>query len=129
MAYQAIVASRQEIFVAPFAGSGERRLVSTNGGTEPLWSRDGRELFFQSGNRLMGVSVTLGTSFSSSPPRLVQEGRFIASSNGNTSFSITKDGARFLRIQPMDQEPAITHIEVVLNWFSALKRRAAGRVE
>ncbi len=129
VAYQALVASRPEIFVAPFAGSGERRLVSTDGGTEPLWSRDGRELFFQSGNRLMGVSVTPGASFSASAPRLVQEGRFIASSNGNTSFSITKDGARFLRIQPIDQEPAITHIEVVLNWFSALKRRAAGRTE
>ena len=62
-------------------------------------------------------------------PRLVQEGQFIASSNGNTSFSITKDGTRFLRIQPVGEEPANTHIEVVLNWFATLKRRATGRVE
>ncbi len=129
VAYQSIVASRQEIFVAPFSGTGERRLVSTDGGTEPLWSRDGRELFYQSANRLMGVTVTPGATFAASPPQLVQEGRFIASSNGNTSFSITNDGTRFLRIQPVDEAPAITHIEVVLNWFSALTRRAAGRVE
>ncbi len=129
VAYQASVASRQEIFVAPFSGSGERRLVSTDGGTEPLWSPDGRELFFQSASRLMGVTVTPGTTFSASPPRVVHDGRFFATTNGNTSFSITKDGARFLRLQPVDEEQAITHIEVVLNWFSALTRRAAGRVE
>ena len=129
VAYQATVASRQEIFVAPFPGPGERRLVSTDGGTEPLWSRDGRELFFQGANRLMSVTVTPGATFSASPPRPVQEGRFVATVNGNTSFSITRDGARFLRIQPTDQEPAITHIELVLNWFTALRRRAADRAE
>jgi serine/threonine-protein kinase len=129
VAYQATVSSRMEIFVAPFPGSGERRLVSTDGGTEPLWSRDGRELFFQSGNRLIGVTVMPGATFSASPPRIVHEGRFIRTINGNTSFSITPDGARFLRIQPLAQEPAITSIELVLNWFSELKRRAAGRAE
>ncbi len=129
VAYQAIVASRQEVFVAPLSGAGERRLVSTDGGTEPLWSRDGRELFFQSANRLMGVTVTPGATFSASAPRLVHEGRFFRTVTLNTSFSITNDGTRFLRIQPTDQEAAITHFEVVLNWFSALKGRAAGRVE
>ncbi len=68
VAYQATVSSRQEIFVAPFPGSGERRLVSTDGGTEPLWSRDGRELFFQSGSRLMGVTVTPGAGVLRQPP-------------------------------------------------------------
>jgi len=129
VAYQATVASRQEIFVAPFSGSGERRLVSTDGGTEPLWSRDGRELFYQSGNRLMGVTVTPGATFSGSPPRIVHEGRFFRTITGNTSFSITRDGSRFLRIQPVDPVPAITHIELVLNWFSELRRRPAERAE
>jgi serine/threonine-protein kinase len=126
VAYQATVASRQEIFVAPFSGPGARRLVSTDGGTEPLWSRDGRELFFQSGSRLMRVTVTPGATFSASPPQLVHEGRFFRTITGNTSFSITRDGARFLRVQPVDQPPAITHIELVLDWFRALRRRAAG---
>jgi len=129
VAYMAIVASRWEIFVAPFSGSGERRLVSTDGGTEPLWSRDGRELFFQSADRLMGVTVTTGTTFSASSPRQMQQGQFLRSITGNTSFSITRDGSRFLRVQPVNPEPAITHIDLVLNWFSALKRRAAGHAE
>ncbi|MEO8634677.1 MAG: protein kinase [Gemmatimonadales bacterium] len=129
VAYQSIVASRWEIFVAPFSGAGERRLVSSDGGAEPLWSRDGRELFFQSATRLMGVTVIPGATFSTSSPRVVQEGRFFRSITGNTSYSITRDGARFLRIQPVNPEPAITHIDLVLNWFSALKHRAAGRAE
>jgi Tol biopolymer transport system component/tRNA A-37 threonylcarbamoyl transferase component Bud32 len=129
VAYQATVSSRQEIFVSPFSSSGERRLVSTDGGTEPLWSRDGRQLFFQSGTRLMGVTVTPGATFSASPPRLVHEGRFVVSINGNTSFSATKDGARFLRIQPVAEEPAITRVELVLDWFAALNRRARGHAQ
>ena len=51
LAYQANVSSRQEIYVSPFPGPGPRRQVSIDGGIEPLWSRDGRELFFQSGSR------------------------------------------------------------------------------
>jgi serine/threonine-protein kinase len=128
VAYQATVASRQEIFVAPFSGPGERRLISTNGGTESLWSRDGRELFFQNDTRLMGVTVTPGATFSASAPRVVHEGRFFATINGNTSFGVTRDG-RFLRIQPVNQAPAITRIDLVLNWFSDLKRQSAKSAE
>jgi Tol biopolymer transport system component len=126
VAYQAAVSSREEIFVSPFAGGGERRLVSTDGGTEPLWSRDGRELYFQSGTRLMAVTVTSGTSFSASVPRLLYDGRFFATTNLNTSFSISKDDTRFLRIQPADQGKGITRIELVLNWFSELAKQGTG---
>lgn len=121
VAFEASVSSRQEIYVAPFPGPGPRRQVSTDGGTEPLWSRDGRELLFQSGTRLMGVTVTPGAAFSAGAPHLVHEGRFIKSVNGNTSWSVTGDGHRFLRIQQVDPERAITHFELVLNWFSELK--------
>ncbi|MEO7795652.1 MAG: protein kinase, partial [Thermoanaerobaculia bacterium] len=137
IAYHAMVSSRMEIFVAPSTGSGERRLVSTAGGTEPLWSPDGRELFFQSGSRLMGVTLTPGVTprmppggtFSASSPRLVHEGRFLQTVTGNTSFALTPDGTRFLRIQPVDPEPAITRIELVLDWFAELRRQTTKRAE
>ena len=121
IAFQAPVSSRQEIFVAPFPGPGARHQISTDGGTEPLWSRDGRELFFQSGAQLMGVTVTPGAVFSASSSHLVYEGRFFKTINGNTSWSVTPDGRRFLRIQQVVPERAITHLELVLNWFSELK--------
>jgi dipeptidyl aminopeptidase/acylaminoacyl peptidase len=126
VAFQAPVSSRQEIYVAPFPGPGPRRQVSTDGGTEPLWSTDGRELFFQSGSRLMGVNITSGAAFSAGTPRVVHEGRFLKSINGNTPSTITRDGRRFLRIQQVEPERAITHIDLVLNWFEELTRVVAG---
>ncbi len=123
VAYEARVSSRREIFVAPFSGAGERRLVSADGGTEPLWSRDGRELFFQSGNRLMSVTVSPGATFSATLPRVEHEGLFLRTITSNTSFGIVPDGKRFLRIQPVDQQPSILRIDLVLDWFSEVARR------
>jgi eukaryotic-like serine/threonine-protein kinase len=126
IAYQAPISSRQEIYVSPFPGPGPRQQVSTDGGIEPLWSRDGRELFFQQGAQLMAVTVAPGAAFSASAPRLVHEGRFFRTINGNTSWSITPDGGRILRIQNVAPERAITQLELVLNWYSEVKQRGAG---
>jgi serine/threonine-protein kinase len=120
IAYEAMVSSRREIFVIPFPGPGPRRQISADGGEEPLWSHDGRELFFQARDGLMGVTVTTGASFSAGAPRLLHEGRFFRTINGNTSYGITADGSRFLRLQPIAPERAITRIDLVLRWFSEL---------
>ena len=71
----------------------------------------------------MSVSVTPGAEWTASQPHVVNEGRFSSGRNGNTSWTITKDGTRFLRIQLVEPERAITHVELVLNWFSELKER------
>ncbi len=123
VAYHAVVASRPEIFVAPMSGDGERRLVSTDGGTEPLWSRNGRELFYQAGDRLMGVTVAPGATFTAGTPRTLHTGRYLVSVTSNTSYGVTPDASRFLRIQPLAQQPAITRIELVLNWYAELTKR------
>lgn len=77
----------------------------------------------------MGVTVTPGAAFAAGPPRLVHEGRFFRTINGNTSFGITEDGGRFLRIQPVDPEAAITRVDLVLDWSAKLKRGAEGRAD
>jgi serine/threonine-protein kinase len=127
IAYQAPVSSRQEVYVSPFPGPGPRRQVSTDGGTEPLWSHDGRELFFQSGTRLMGASVTIGAVFAASVPHIAHEGRFLKAINGNTDWTLTPDGKRFLRIQEVEPERPVTHIDLVLNWFAELRPLTAGK--
>ena len=122
IAFEATVSSRREIFVAAFPGPGPRQQISNGGGAEPLWSRDGRELFFQSGARLMGVTVTPGPTFSASAPRVTHEGHFLPSINGHTPYTMTKDGARFLRVQQVDPARVITHVSLVLNWFEEVTR-------
>ena len=129
IAYQADVSSRQEIFVSPFPGPGPRHQVSTGGGTEPLWSHDGRELSFQNGAQLMRVTVTSGAGWSSGPPQVVNEGRFLRSINGNTPWAVSRDGSRFLRIQMVEPERAITHVDLALNWFWEVKQQVSSGVK
>ena len=127
IAYQVSVSARWEIYVAPFPGPGPRRQISVDGGGEPLWSRDGHELFFQNGATLMTTNVTLGTTFSAGTPRPLYDGRFIKTVNGNTPWVVTADGKRFLRIQQVEPERAITSLDIVLNWFTELKPLLAGK--
>jgi serine/threonine-protein kinase len=120
VAYEARVASRAEIFVAPFGGDGERRLISTDGGEQPLWSRDGRELFFNSPRGLMVVDIGVAGKLAPSSPRLLLAGPFtIRQVNNNTMYGIAPDGSRFLRIQSVAQNQNIRDIELVFNWLEA----------
>jgi Tol biopolymer transport system component len=120
LAYQADVAGHSEVYVTPFPGPGPRTPVSANGGDNPLWSHDGSELFYTSGDKTMAVAVTGGATISVGTPRVLYEGRFRPNSNSVTPFGVSSDG-RFLRIQQVQPDRPVTRIEVVLNWFSALQ--------
>jgi serine/threonine-protein kinase len=124
LAYTAPVSDRMEIYVQPFPGPGPRKQISTEGGVEPLWSRGGRELFYQDGDRLMGVEVSTSPSFSAGQPRVVAQGAFRAGPNSKTPFDIAADG-RFLRVQPVAPERPLNRIDVVLNWFADVQTAAA----
>lgn len=124
LAFQSEVSGRVEVYVQPFPGPGPRRQVSTTGGSFPLWSRDGRRLYFDSlDNRVMAVDVTTGAAFSAGVPRMLFEGRFKTSANSNTHYDISLDDRRFLRVQQVKPEAGVVRIEVVLNWISQLTRR------
>ena len=57
LAYVSDESGRHEIYVQPYPGPGGKWQISTEGGTEPVWNRNGRELFFRSGNKMMAVEV------------------------------------------------------------------------
>ena len=60
----------QTLYVRPFGGPGRQERISTNGGTEPRWRRDGKELFYRSlDGRLVVVEVQTGATFSAHAPR------------------------------------------------------------
>ncbi|MFM7625685.1 MAG: TolB family protein, partial [Gammaproteobacteria bacterium] len=120
VAYEAIVASRMEIFVAPFGGDGERRLISTDGGAAPLWAVDGRELFFNAPRGLMVVDIGATGKLAPSAPRLLLASPFtIRQTNPNTNYGVAPDGSRFLRIQSVAPDQNIRNIELVFNWLEA----------
>ena len=117
IAYASDESGRYEIYVRPYPGSGSAIRVSTNGGERASWSRDGRELFYRSGQKLMSVAVTLSPKFTAASPRLLFEGPY-------TSIDASPDGQRFLALEPVEAQIApLTHLNIVLNWFSDVKQR------
>ena len=116
---------RSEVYVVPFPVTGQRWQISTEGGDEPVWSHDGRELFYRGGRTVWAVDVRTSPTFSAGAPRVLFADTFIPSPNGSTGYSVSTDGKRFLFAQPVQPDPPITHIQMAVNWFSEL-RRAAG---
>jgi hypothetical protein len=127
IAYQSLVSGQSEIYVQPFPGPGPRQPISTGGGQWPLWSRQGGELFFTTLDRLMAVDITTTPAFSAGAPRVVLEGRYRGSLNGNTPYAESVDGRRFLRVQQVQPDRAVTHVDLVLNWFTEVERAAANQ--
>ena len=100
-----------QIYVRPLAGGGGQVQISNSGGAEPLWSRDGRELFYINGNRMMVVDVSGAATFSA--PRQLFEDAFVESTNQVTGYDIAKDG-RFLRVQQAEPERPLTEIQLFM---------------
>jgi serine/threonine protein kinase/Tol biopolymer transport system component len=122
IAYTSNESGRTEVLVQSFPDAGARTQISTSGGIEPVWSRDGRELFYLDGDAMRVVEVRTSPTFSAGAPRLLYEGRFIQSPNGVASYDVSADGQRFLRVQPLHPDPPTHEIQVTMNWFEELKR-------
>jgi len=127
MAYESLISGRSEIYVMPFPGPGASQQVSVDGGVEALWSRDGRSLHFQNGDSLMEADVTPGTPPRFGRPRPLYQGRYQPSVNGNTPWSVSADGQRFLRVQQAQPDSPIDRIDVVLGWGDQVTRLAGGK--
>jgi len=123
LAYTSNESGRQEIYVRPFPGGRGKWLISTEGGREPLWSRDGSELFYRTGGKLMAVTINTESSFVAGRPRLLFEGEYDGKEMqpfGSPNYDVSLDG-RFLMIKP-DPSPPSTQINFVLNWLEELKQ-------
>ena len=114
-----------QVYVSPYSDPEVKYLVSgEEGGAEPVWSPDGSELFYRSGDKLMVVSVQTEPTFSPGRPRVLFEGSYLSTqiSPGLQYYDISPDGQRFLMIKEGGAGQA--QINVVLNWFEELKRLA-----
>ena len=126
MAYQSNLSGRAEIYVERYPQLGSRVPISTGGGRLPLWSRDGKELFFTSpdGRQMFAVAVQSGTTFVAGRPQVLFETSMLRQSAGNRPYDIRPDG-RFVIIHSGQAETAVgtaSDMTVVLNWAEELKR-------
>jgi len=117
LAYQSDESKRFEVYVQTFPEHGGKWQISTGGGTLPVWSRDGRELYFISADRkMMAVEVKNdGKKLQAGVPRPLFEVREA------DQFDVGKDG-RFLIHVPQDQAGGSVPLTVVVNWQAALKK-------
>jgi serine/threonine-protein kinase len=124
LAYVSDESGRNEVYVQPYPGPGGKWLISTDGGTEPMWNRNGRELFYRNGEKMMNVDIATQHGFTAGKPRMLFEGRYEPTPGTLPNYDVSPDGLRFLMVKPTEQAGAApTQINVVLNWFEELKRR------
>ena len=99
IAYRSDESGRNEVYVERFPDLGDRVRISTDGGTAPLWSHDGTELYYRAGRAMMTVPVETGASFTAGRPELLFEGPYLDDLARN--YDLAPDG-RFLMIKPAD---------------------------
>jgi hypothetical protein len=123
LAYASDETGRFEVFVRAYPGPEAKQQITAEGGTEPIWSVDGKEIYYRSGNRMMAVPVTTHPSFARGRPITLFEGAFVQGAAGLPAYDVAKDG-RFLMMRPVAGSEA-RQLHVVLNWFDELNERLA----
>jgi serine/threonine-protein kinase len=123
VAYQSDETGRFEIYLEPVAG-GARSQVSTDGGIEPMWARNGRELFYRNKRKLLSVPVQAsGTTPSLGNPAVLFEGDFLFNYDYGSNYDVSPDGHRFYFVQTGKSSGDNVKINLVLNWTEELRRK------
>jgi serine/threonine-protein kinase len=128
LAYGSDESGRREVYVRPFPGPGGKWQVSREGGTEPMWARTGKQLFYRRGDlkkQVWAVDVQTGPAFSAGKPRLLFEQPGFGPGDPIRNWDLSLDGLRFLMVKLDDRKPTpVTELILVQNWFEELKRLA-----
>ena len=119
LAYTSTESKQEEVYVRPFPGPGRKWAISMEGGSQPVWSPRGDEIFYRSGGKMMVVPVRTGTTFSPGKARVLFQIPFDAG-GVYTNYSVSPDGRRFVMVEPGGADEAQPQIVVVFDWFSEL---------
>ncbi len=109
-------AGQYEVYVASFPDMKSKRQVSSGGGGEPRWSRDGRELYWVSGGKLMAAAVTPGASFNAGSPKQLFSVEGYRRARNHPQYDVAPDG-RFVMIREAPEAVGAVYAE---NWFAEL---------
>jgi len=127
LAYESNRSGSFDIYVRPFSNVGGREFpVSTAGGRQPLWARDGKELFyFGPDNALMDVAVEAsGATWSAGTPVKLLEALYYTGTGSGRAYDVSQDGQHFLMIKaPSSDSPAGSPSVIVVQHFDAELKR------
>ena len=117
LAYMSNESGRNEIYVRAFPSMGERVLVSEDGGEEPLWSADGRTLYYRTRAQLVGARVTTSPTFAVVQRQPLFEAGYGLNS-AHTNYDVTRDGKHFVLPRSISADAPVV---VVMNWRGSLR--------
>ena len=120
-AYESNESGREEVYVQRFPELGDKRQISNEGGVQPIWSRDGRKLFYRSSTHVMAVEVSSGPPFDVSAPEPLVEDTFLNAAGAHTYYDVMPDG-NLIMLQAEGAREG-TYVNVVVNWFQELEAR------
>ena len=123
VAYVSTETGVDEVYVRPFVGDGGRVQISSGGGNEPLWSPDGKRIYYRSGRRMRFANVAATTGISV----IARDSLFadpFARGSGTTVFDVARDESRFLMLRSNDEKMQVI---IVANWIEELKARTGKR--
>ena len=120
LAYASDESGRYEVYVQPFPATGGKWQISTAGGGQPVWNRNGKEIFYVSAdNKLMAVDVKADSGFEAGTPRALFDVRL--KTGTGWKYDISPDGQRFLANIAVGETKA-NLITLVLNWAAEIKQ-------
>ncbi len=127
LAYASSLSGRSEIYLQRFPELGDRIQVSTSGGWEPVWSPDGRQLYYRdTGTEIWVVSIDVGSPLAVGAPQRLFNGPYL-SIGGRSTYAISPDGERFLMLGLSSatglEGGAGPELVLVQNWDEELKAR------
>jgi serine/threonine protein kinase/Tol biopolymer transport system component len=117
LVYVSLENGRWDVFVTAFPSGEGKWQISNDGGTEPIWSPDGRELFYRADDRMMVVSIETTPEFSYGNPRTLFEGRYLHCCAGLPEYAVAPDGKTLLMLAG-GAEQAAEEIRFVQGWFT-----------
>jgi eukaryotic-like serine/threonine-protein kinase len=118
VAYGSDESGKEEIYVRPLSGSDERWQISRDGGEVPVWSADGKELYYLEKDTLMAASVRLDRGFEAGVPKALFSADFKVGFGGLRAFDVTSDGRFLLLLHEPDTRRR--GIDVIANWGAGL---------
>ena len=120
IAYVSDESGGQEVFVAEFPALNPKIMVSTDGGSEPRWAPNGRELFYRQGDALMAVPIELNGQIVVGTPRRLFSGPYSGVGQSG-AFDVASDGERFVMVKS-DDAGTLRRLTLVQHWDQDIGR-------
>jgi eukaryotic-like serine/threonine-protein kinase len=121
VAYVTHESGSSEVVVQSIAGGGRRVQVSDLGGTEPVWARDSRRLFYRSNNKFTAVTLTFSPTLAVAQRARIMDDRFVSAAMPHANYDVAPDGKRLLVIEPLvDNQLLLLH-----GWTARLRDKSS----